>query len=86
MKQSSFPVFPPDVAGPAAASAAASDQPIYEVPKELRNDETLKTFVDIADVIKKTALKSGTKENPAETCKDLAQNDPDLPNGRCPVE
>ena len=67
--------------GPAAASAAASDEPAYEIPKELRNDETLKTFVDIAEVIKKTGLKSGTKTNPAETCRDLALAEPDLPNG-----
>jgi hypothetical protein len=75
-------LFQPGPKGPAAAaSAAASDEPAFEIPKELRNDETLKAFVDVAEVIKKTGLKSGTKDNPAETCRDLALQNPELPNG-----
>ena len=80
-KKNIFLVCP--ISGPAAAaSAAASDEPAFEIPKELRDDKTLKAFVDVAEVIKKTALKSGTKENPAETCRDLALAEPDLPNGK----
>lgn len=74
-------LFQPGPKGPAAASAAASDEPAFEIPKELRNNEFLKTFVDVSEVIKKTALKSGTKTNPAETCRDLALAEPELPNG-----
>jgi collagen type II alpha len=72
-------LFQPGPKGPAAA-AAASDQP-YEVPKELRDHETLKTFVEISDVVRQNYLKIGTKENPAKTCKDIALSDPEAKDG-----
>lgn len=42
---------------------------------------TMKTFVDVAEVIKSNYLKTGTKENPAETCKDIALAEPESKDG-----
>jgi hypothetical protein len=41
----------------------------------------LKAFVDTAAIIKAKFLTQGTKENPAETCKELALNNPEAKNG-----
>lgn len=77
-------LFQPGPKGPAAAaaSAAAADEPAtYKIPQSLRGDETIKTLVEVASDIKKE-LMDGSKDMPAENCRELALNWPEKKSGK----